>query len=75
MNFSLLLNPKSSTKNGIPVQLFIVLFLCLIGILLIVVSQFTNLFYYFDKNNLYHRSTFYPVSIVLGLLPGIITFT
>ena len=75
LNFSLLLNPKSSTKNGIPVQLFIVLFLCLIGILLIAVSQFTNLFYYFDKNNLYHRSTFYPVSIVLGFLPGIITFT
>ncbi len=73
--FSILLNPKKSTKNGIPIQLFIVLFLCLSGIILTVVSQFTNLFYYFDESNIYHRSTFYSVSVVLGLLPGLITFT
>ncbi len=75
LSFSLLLNPKASVKAGIPVQLFIVIFLCLAGIVLTVVSQFTNLFYYFDANNIYHRSAFYPLSVALGLLPGLITLT
>ncbi len=43
--------------------------------LLTVISQFTNFFYYFDENNIYHRNTFYPLSVALGLLPGLITFT
>ena len=75
LELSLLLHPKASVKNGIPVQLFIVLFLCLLGIFITIVSQFTHLFYYFDENNLYYRSTFYSLSVLLGLLPGLITFT
>lgn len=75
LSFTILLNPKAAVKNGIPIQLFIVLFLCLAGILLTIVSQFTDLFYYFDENNLYHRSTLYVMGIVLGLLPGLITLT
>ena len=75
LNFSILLKPKSSVKNGIPVQLFIVLFFCLVGITFTVVSQFTDFFYFFDENNIYHRNTFYPLSVVLGLLPELITFT
>jgi class 3 adenylate cyclase len=76
LNFSILLKPKSSIKNDrIPSQLFIVLFLCLFGIILTVISQFTNLFYYFDENNIYHRSALYPLSVVLGFLPGLITLT
>ena len=75
LSFSLILNPRSSVKDGIPVQLFIVFFICLFGILLTVVSQFTHIFYYFDEQNLYHRSTLYPVSTILGLLPSLITLT
>ena len=75
LSLSLILHPKSSVKNGIPVQLFIVLFFCVIGIVLIVYSQFTDFFYYFDENNLYHRNTFFPLSVGLGLLPGLITLT
>ena len=75
LSLSLIFHPKAAVKNGIPVQLFIVLFLCLAGICMIVASQFTNLFYYFDENNVYHRSTLYPISVGLGLLPGLITFT
>ena len=75
LSLSLLLHPKASVKNGIPVHLFIVLFFCLAGIIVTVISQFTHLFYYFDENNLYHRSTFYPLSVALGLLPGLITLT
>lgn len=75
LNFSILLKPKSSVKNGIPIQLFIVIFFCLAGITFTVVSQFTDFFYFFDENNIYHRNTFYPLSVALGLLPELITFT
>ena len=75
LDFSLIFHPKAAVKNGIPVQLFVVLFLCLGGICLIVISQFTNLFYYFDENNLYHRNTLFPLGVALGLLPGLITLT
>ncbi|MBR6295343.1 MAG: hypothetical protein IKR40_02555 [Treponema sp.] len=75
LSFSLLLHPKSSVKDGIPAQLFVVLFLCLAGIILTAVSQFTDLFYFFDEDNIYHRSTFYPLSVALGILPGLITLT
>ena len=75
LNLSLVLHPKTSIKNGIPVQLFIVLVLCVAGVLITIISQFSNFFYYFDENNLYHRSTFFPLSVGLGLLPGLITFT
>lgn len=71
----LIFRPKTSVKNGIPVQLFLVFFLCLAGICLIIISQFTNLFYYFDENNFYHRNTLFPLGVGLGLLPGLITFT
>jgi len=71
----LIFRPKSSIKNGIPVQLYIVFFLCLAGIFLIIISQFTNLFYYFDENNFYHRNTLFPMGVGLGLLPGLITLT
>ncbi len=75
LDFSLVLHPGASVKSGISVQLFIVLALCLAGICAVIVSQFTGLFYYFDENNVYHRSTFYPASIALGILPVLITLT
>lgn len=75
LSLSIFLHPKVYIRDGIPVQLFIVFFFCFIGIGITVVSQFTNLFYYFDEKNLYHRSTFYPISVVLGILPEIILFT
>ena len=75
LSFSLIFHPNASVKKGIPVQLFIVLFLCITGLCLIVISQFTNLFYYFDENNFYHRNTLFPLGVVLGFLPGLITLT
>ncbi len=76
LSFRILLKPKSSiNKDEIPAQLFIVLFLCFFGIILTVISQFTNLFYYFDEGNIYHRSALYPLSVALGFLPGLITLT
>ena len=73
LDFKILRTPRASVKNGIPVPIFIVFYICLIGIILTVISQFTNLFYYFDENNFYHRNALYPLSVILGLLPGLIT--
>lgn len=38
---------------------------CYIGMLLVVVSQFTDLYYYFDAGNVYHRAAAYPLSMLL----------
>ena len=73
LEFKILRLPRTSVKSGIPVHLYIVFYICLVGIILTIVSQFTNLFYYFDEGNYYHRSVLYPLSVVLGLLPGLIT--
>ncbi len=73
LDFKILRTPRASVKKGIPVPIFIVFYICLIGIILTVISQFTNLFYYFDENNFYHRNALYPLSVILGLLPGLIT--
>ena len=75
LSLTLVLHPGTAVKNGIPVQLFIVLFLCVAGICTIIISQFTNLFYYFDENNLYHRNALFPLGVALGFLPGLITLT
>ncbi|MBO5606447.1 MAG: hypothetical protein J5930_00975 [Treponema sp.] len=75
LSFSILLKPRASIESGIPVQLFIVLFLCLAGVVINAVGQFTGLFYYFDEQNIYHRSSLYPIGVALGFLPGLISVT
>ncbi|MCR4632388.1 MAG: hypothetical protein K5786_12255 [Treponema sp.] len=75
LSFSIFRNPRLAVKDGIPPQIFSVTFFCLLGIIFTIISQFTGLFYYFDENNIYHRNTLYPLSVALGLLPGLITFT
>ena len=74
LDFKVLCKPRATLKDGVPVHLYIVLYICLIGIILTIVSQFTGLYYYFDEANNYHRSSLYPVSIVFGLSPGLITW-
>lgn len=41
---------------------------CLIGVMLIAFSQFTGLYYYFDAQNVYHRSAYYPISVVIPMV-------
>ena len=75
LNFSIFKHPRLAVKEGLPAQIFSIFTFCIIGIILTIISQFTELFYFFDDNNIYHRSTLYPLSVVLGLLPALITFT
>lgn len=46
-----------------------------IGMVIVIVSQFTDLYYYFDANNFYHRNAMYPLSLAIPLLGGVIDFT
>ena len=75
LSFSILFKPGASRKERIPPQLYIVFYISLVGIIITIISQFTNLYYYFDDNNIYHRNTFYPISVVLGFLSGLITLS
>ena len=40
-------------------------YICAIGIVLVILSQFTNLYYYFDADNFYHRNTGYIISLLI----------
>ena len=73
LEFKILGRPRFGVKNGVPPHLYLVFYICLAGVILTVASQFTNLFYYFDEEGYYHRSALYSLSVVLGLLPGLIT--
>ncbi len=42
--------------------------LCGIALLLVIVSQFTDLYYYFDEQNYYHRNTGYMISMLLPVV-------
>ena len=73
LEFKILKNLRLSVKNGVPPHLFVVFYICLAGVSLVLISQFTNLYYYFDESNFYHRNSLYPLSVVLGFSPGLVT--
>ncbi len=41
---------------------------CFLGMALVVISQFTNLYYYFDQDNFYHRAAAYPLSMLIPVI-------
>ncbi len=41
---------------------------CIFGMALVVISQFTGLYYYFDADNFYHRAALYPVSMLVPVV-------
>lgn len=47
-------------------------YVCVLGIILVILSQFTDLYYYFDADNFYHRNTGYMISMVIPVI-GMIT--
>lgn len=58
----------SKHQHRKPAALYAVYALSVIGILLLIITQFTGLFYYFDDHNLYHRGNFYLLSQVIAVL-------
>ena len=49
--------------------------ICYSAIVLLVISQFTDLYYYFDENNFYHRSNCFILCYILPLVILIIQLT
>lgn len=40
-------------------------YICAIGVIFVILSQFTNFYYYFDTDNFYHRNTGYIISLLI----------
>lgn len=49
--------------------------ICILGMLLVVVSQFTHLYYYIDAQNLYHRSQTHWISLAVPAVAMILDLT
>ena len=58
----LLMNEGGLEK--IPVRMRVATWIVFTGVLMVVISQFTGLYYTFDEMNRYVRSPLYPLSIV-----------
>lgn len=40
-------------------------YICATGVVLVIISQFTDFYYYFDADNFYHRNTGYIISLMI----------
>ena len=69
--FSLYLRDLYKNEGGLqksPIQLRICDFLYVVGAVLLVVSQFTGLYYTFDAQNTYHRAPGFIISYIIPVL-------
>ena len=69
-----LLNEEDK-MNIVPLRLKVVAAMGLVGSAMAVLSQFTNLYYYFDENNQYHRGQGFLISYIIPILGPIISYT
>ncbi len=69
----LLLNEGKLKK--IPKRLKAVSIIAAIGMLLVVISQFTGIYYYFDEDYIYHRGSGYLLSYAVPFILPVIQFT
>lgn len=49
--------------------------LCLAGVIMVILSQFTHFYYYFDDANFYHRNAGYMISILIPALGMFLDFS
>lgn len=59
---AMLLTPE---ENAALKRVKVVRTICCVGLALVVVSQFTGLYYTFDASNVYHRTAWYPISMIV----------
>lgn len=60
------------TRRDLPKRVKMVYICGMIGILLVIITQFTGFYYYFDKNNFYHRSRYHFICLLIGLIAMLI---
>lgn len=56
----------------LPVRAVCGYYVCLTGIALVIISQYTGLYYSFDSSNRYYRCAGYPISLIIPLAAMII---
>ena len=61
--------------ESLPKRLEVTGILSVIGMLLAVIAAFTNLYYYFDEANVYHRGRGFLIAYIIPVLCPIIQFT
>ena len=55
-----------------PLSIRIIELLITVGILLLIISQFTGLYYTFDEHNVYHRSPYFFICYIIPIISTII---
>ena len=80
MAFGLTLYLKDWLKNEgqlktIPKRLTFSLYAAAIGMLLAIIAALTDLYYYFDETNLYHRADGFLIAYIIPVMCPIIQFT
>ncbi len=66
---------RKNKNKKFPFRAYMVYAIMTIATVMVIISQFTNLYYYFDDDNYYHRSSFYPISLIFGLICGAIVMS
>ncbi|MBO4391528.1 MAG: HD domain-containing protein [Lachnospiraceae bacterium] len=59
----------------IPKRMTFSIVVTILGMILAVVAAFTNLYYYFDESNLYHRGSGFLIAYIIPVLVPLIQFT
>lgn len=52
-------------NETMPRRVKLIRYIAIFGMIMVVISQFNHMYYYFDAQNYYHRNTFYPISIAI----------
>lgn len=68
-------NITINQRHKVKIKLInIIKVISVLGMIMVIISQFTNFYYYFDENNFYHRNTWFPISQIWGILGILILF-
>ncbi len=78
MGFNIYLTDRLLSEGGLtapPIRLRIVQFLAIAGMILAIISAMTNLYYYFDASNTYHRGRGFLIAYIVPVIAPVIQYT
>ena len=65
----------AQTSETVPVRLKVVAYAAVFEMVMVIISQFTGLYYYFDENNVYHRGPGFLICYIIPILSPLIQYT
>ena len=65
----------AETDDKTPLRIYMIWSLTVIGIILLIISQFNHMFYNFNEHNIYYRGTAYIVTQIIAVLGMFLDFT